>query len=120
MRHELQRRRRQELLRSLEEPHPDSFTTACLGLESWRQELPAGDDDLLDPRGGVRLHWSEEQGWRGVELQKRLGEDLQLLAVLSELQKPLRINGRRADRASSGIRRDARASQAEGATCCWP
>jgi len=64
VRHELQRRRRHELLRSLEEPHPDSLTTACLGLESWRQELPAGDDDLLDPRGGAPLRWSEEQGWQ--------------------------------------------------------
>ena len=38
VRHELKRRRRQELLRSLEEPHPDSITTASLGLERWRQE----------------------------------------------------------------------------------
>ena len=64
VRHELKRRRRQELLRSLEELHPDSITTASLGLELWRQELPAGDDDLLDPRGGVPLRWSEGQGWQ--------------------------------------------------------
>jgi hypothetical protein len=67
VRHELKRRRRQELLRSLEEPHPDSITTACLGLERWRQERPAGDDDLLDPRGGLPLRWSEEQGWQEPE-----------------------------------------------------
>jgi hypothetical protein len=67
VRHELKRRRRQELLRSLEEPHPDSLTTASLGLESWSQGLPAGDEALLDPRGGVPLRWSEEQGWQEPE-----------------------------------------------------
>jgi hypothetical protein len=67
VRHELKRRRRQELLRSLEDPHPDSITTTSLGLERWRQGLPAGDDDLLDPRGGVPLRWSEEQGWQELE-----------------------------------------------------
>ena len=37
VRHELKRRRRQELLRSLEEPHPDSLSTAALGLDNWGQ-----------------------------------------------------------------------------------
>ena len=67
VRHELQRRRRQELLRSLEEPHPDSITTASLGLKRWSQDLPADDDELLDPRSGVPLRWSEEQGWQELE-----------------------------------------------------
>mgnify|MGYP006288413027 CR=1 FL=1 len=67
VRHELKRRRRQELLRSLEEPHPECITTSSLGLKSWSQGLPAGDDDLLDPRGGVPLRWSEEQGWQEPE-----------------------------------------------------
>ncbi len=67
VRHELKRRRRQELLRSLEEPHPDSLTTASLGLESWSQGLTAGDEALLDPRAGVALRWSEEQGWQEPE-----------------------------------------------------
>ena len=34
VRHELKRRHRQELLRSLQKPHPDSFSTAELGLEA--------------------------------------------------------------------------------------
>jgi hypothetical protein len=55
------------LLRSLEEPHPECITTVSLGLKSWSQGLPAGDDDLLDPRGGVPLRWSEEQGWQEPE-----------------------------------------------------
>ena len=37
VRHELKRRQRQELLRSLQEPHPDSIITAELGLETWSQ-----------------------------------------------------------------------------------
>ena len=37
-RNQEQQRTRQEWLRSLEEPHPDSITTASLGLERWRQE----------------------------------------------------------------------------------
>jgi Arc/MetJ-type ribon-helix-helix transcriptional regulator len=67
VRHELKRRRRQELLRSLEEPHPDSLSTAELGLENWSQGLPTGDHDLLDPRGGVPVQWSAEQGWQEPE-----------------------------------------------------
>jgi Predicted transcriptional regulators containing the CopG/Arc/MetJ DNA-binding domain and a metal-binding domain len=67
VRHELKRRRRLELLRSLEGPHPDSITTAALGLESWHQGLSDGDDNLLDPRAGVPLRWSEEQGWQEPE-----------------------------------------------------
>jgi hypothetical protein len=64
VRHELKRRRRQELLRSLEEPHPDSLSTAALGLDNWGQGLPSGDHDLLDPSGGVPVQWSVEQGWQ--------------------------------------------------------
>ena len=64
VRHELKRRQRQELLRSLEDPHPDSLTTAELGLEDWSQGLPAGDLNLLDPSAGMPLQWSGEQGWQ--------------------------------------------------------
>ena len=62
--HELKRRHRQELLRSLEVPHPDSLSTAELGLEAWSQQLPAGDHNLLDPSAGVPLHWEREKGWQ--------------------------------------------------------
>ena len=64
VRHEPKRRQRQELLRSLEDPHPDSLTTAELGLEDWSQGLPAGDRNLLDPSAGVPLQWVGEQGWQ--------------------------------------------------------
>jgi len=60
VRHELQRRQRQELLRSLEAPHPDSAATAALGLADWAEALPEGDNDLLDPNAGVAVHWGHE------------------------------------------------------------
>ncbi|MCT0246202.1 MULTISPECIES: ribbon-helix-helix domain-containing protein [Synechococcaceae] len=64
VRHELQRRQRLGLLRSLEAPHPDSVATAALGLADWAEALPEGDSDLLDPSAGVPLHWRPESGWQ--------------------------------------------------------
>ena len=64
VRHELQRRQRLELLRSLEAPHPDSAATAALGLADWAEALPEGDSDLLDPSAGEPLHWRPESGWQ--------------------------------------------------------
>ena len=67
VRQELQRRRRQELLRSLEAPHPDPLATASLGLEAGGEGLPAEDGDLLDPIAGVPRRWSPGQGWQEPE-----------------------------------------------------
>ncbi len=64
VRHELKRRWHQELLRSLDAPHPDSQATAALGMGDWGEALPAGDGDLLDPEAGVALRWSAELGWQ--------------------------------------------------------
>jgi hypothetical protein len=64
VRHELQRRQRLELLRSLEAPHPDSAATAVLGLADWAEALPEGDNGLLDPSAGEPLHWRQESGWQ--------------------------------------------------------
>jgi len=63
VRHELKRRRSQELERSLEHPHPDSLATASLGLQSWAESLPTGDADLLDSALGVPVSWSPGLGW---------------------------------------------------------
>lgn len=64
VRHELKRRRHLELLRSLDEPHPDTLATAALGLEAWAEALPTEDSDLLDPTAGLPLRWSANQGWQ--------------------------------------------------------
>ena len=63
VRHELKRRQRQELQRSLVHPHPDSLATASLGLQSWAESLPTGDADLLDSALGVPVSWSPGLGW---------------------------------------------------------
>jgi hypothetical protein len=62
VRHELQRRQRLELLRSLEAPHPDSAATAALA--DWAEALPETDSDLLDPSAGEPVHWRPESGWQ--------------------------------------------------------
>lgn len=67
VRHELKRRRRLELLRSLEAPHPECLPTAALGLKAWGDALPGEDSDLLDPSAGMALHWSAERGWQDGE-----------------------------------------------------
>ena len=67
VRHELQRRRRLELLRSLEAPHPDTAATASLGLAAWVEGLPSGDDDLLDPHGGAAVNCIPDSGWQESE-----------------------------------------------------
>lgn len=72
VRHELQRRQRLELLRSLDAPHPDSAATAALGLADWAAAQPEGDNDLLDPNAGVNLHWRPDSGW-----QKSDGSEIQ-------------------------------------------
>jgi hypothetical protein len=63
VRHELKRRRRQDLECCLEHPHPDSLATASLGLQSWAESLPTGDVDLLDSAAGVPVSWSPGMGW---------------------------------------------------------
>jgi len=67
VRHELQRRQRLELLRSLEAPHPDTAATATLGMAAWAEGLPSGDDDLLDPLSGAAVRWIPESGWQESE-----------------------------------------------------
>jgi hypothetical protein len=61
--HELVRRRRQGLLRSLKNPHPEAMELAEAGLASWAASLPVGDEDLVDPSGGKSVRWVGGQGW---------------------------------------------------------
>jgi hypothetical protein len=61
--HELVRRRRLELLRSLKSPHPEAAELADAGLADWGASLPAGDDDLVDVTAGKPVRWVEGQGW---------------------------------------------------------
>lgn len=64
LRRELGRRRREELNRSLENPHPDSSALAEQGLEEWSRTLPDEDaESLLDSNAGKPVRWVAGQGW---------------------------------------------------------
>lgn len=60
---ELARRRRDGLLRSLENPHPEAAELAETGLGDWSASLPEGDDGLVDVNGGKPVRWVEGRGW---------------------------------------------------------
>ena len=64
---ELARRQKEELLRSLENPHPESQETAELGMDDWADRVAEGDEDLLDPHAGKDVKWSPGKGWAEVE-----------------------------------------------------
>lgn len=61
--HELVRRRREELLRSLRSPHPEASELADLGLGGWVASLPVDDEGLVDEDAGRPVRWVEGQGW---------------------------------------------------------
>ncbi len=61
--HELVRRRREGLLRSLASPHPEAALLADTGLVDWGAALPSGDEALLDMSAGKPVRWVEGQGW---------------------------------------------------------
>ena len=60
---ELVRRKRQGLLNSLQNPHPDVAHLVDENLADWNATLPTGDDDLLSPSAGKSVRWIEGQGW---------------------------------------------------------
>lgn len=60
MSHERITRRRQQLLLSLENPHPESLEWAELGLREWGCSLPSEDvTELLDPGAGHEVRWPD-------------------------------------------------------------
>lgn len=61
--HELVRRRREGLLRSLASPHPEAAELAETGLADWGASLPADDEGLVDESAGKPVRWVEGQGW---------------------------------------------------------
>jgi hypothetical protein len=64
LRRELDRRRRAELRRSLENPHPESAELAEQGFEEWARSFPEEDgESLLDPSAGKNVRWVPGQGW---------------------------------------------------------
>jgi hypothetical protein len=64
VRHELDRRRRAELRRSLHNPHPESTGLAEQGRAEWTRGLPEEDTDvLIDPSAGRPVRWVAGEGW---------------------------------------------------------
>ena len=64
VRHELDRRRRAELRRSLQNPHPESAELAERGLEEWTRGLPDEDTEaLVDWNAGKPVRWAPGEGW---------------------------------------------------------
>lgn len=62
VRHELERKRREELLVSLRNPHEESLQVADLGMEDWCAGIP-DDVDLVDPASGRAVRWRAGHGW---------------------------------------------------------
>jgi hypothetical protein len=60
---ELQRRRKEELRRSLRAPHPENERLAQAGTDDWIASLPEGDADLVDVKAGEGVRWIPGQGW---------------------------------------------------------
>jgi len=64
VRNELDRREREELRRSLRNPHPDTAELEPLGLQEWALSLPDEDTKaLVDPRAGTDVQWIPGEGW---------------------------------------------------------
>ena len=64
IRRELARRHREELRRSLREPHPETSIVSEPGLAEWRRGLPdEAAEDLVDVRGGTPIRWTPGKGW---------------------------------------------------------
>jgi len=64
VRRELDRRRREELRRSLESPHPESPEFAEQGVEEWSRGLPDEDAaSLVDCSLGKAVEWVPGSGW---------------------------------------------------------
>ena len=64
---EIRRRRRGELKRSLQAPHPESEELSALGMDEWHRGLPDEDAaSLIDPTAGTAVRWTPGVGWREV------------------------------------------------------
>ncbi len=64
VRRELDRRRRAELRRSLDNPHPEGGELAEQGLEEWSRGLPEEDAEaLVDSSAGKTVRWVPGEGW---------------------------------------------------------
>jgi hypothetical protein len=67
-RHELERRRRAQLERSLRTPHTETADLAEVGFGAWAASLPEEDAaGLVDIEAGPAVRWVPDEGWTEVE-----------------------------------------------------
>jgi hypothetical protein len=60
--HELARRRREQLLNSVQNPHQETAGSTENGSGEWTSEL-SDDEGLVDAQGGTAVRWVEGRGW---------------------------------------------------------
>lgn len=64
VRHELDRRRRDQLRISLQNPHPENAELADQGFAEWSAALPEEDvEALVDRSAGKAIRWTPGEGW---------------------------------------------------------
>lgn len=62
--HELEHRRREELLRSVRSPHPGGDDLTDLGTGDWLPNLVEDAAELVDLAGGTPVRWVRGDGWK--------------------------------------------------------
>ncbi len=60
---ELERRRQEELRRSLDNPHAQSEEIAESGFEEWADQTTGGDQSLLETSAATEIRWETGRGW---------------------------------------------------------
>ena len=64
VRHELDRRRRLELRRSLQNPHPENVDIEDEDMDEWARSFPPEDaEGLIDNKAGKAIRWVSGSGW---------------------------------------------------------
>ena len=64
VRRELERRKREELRRSLAAPHVEAEEIAEIGFDGWAEDLLAEDAaGLVDVAAGAAVRWVPGEGW---------------------------------------------------------
>lgn len=60
---ELDRIQREQLVKSLQAPHPESLELAETGFNAWASGLGEDASDLVNPGTGKAVQWSTDRGW---------------------------------------------------------
>src|SRR5512141_2623426 len=63
VRREVTRRRREELRRSLAQPHAETQELADAGLDDWGRRSKRDSSDLLEAGAGRSVRWVPGKGW---------------------------------------------------------